>query len=427
MKRVFLKNGMTLIYKYNPNNLTSFSIAFEAGANLESDPQYYGVAHALEHMVYKGTKNYTEDEINEKLDKLFGFNNAMTNYPYVVYYGTCLSEDFEEGIKLYGDILKNPSLAEEGFKEEMKVILEELKEWKEDLYQACEDEAFYNAFTNRRIKELIIGNEQSLKNIGLNHIKEFYERYYTADNCVISVISSLDFKRVLNLVEDTFKDFTKKLKNKSPYILNKTESIYEENKHGTFKSQIGSKGAKVQIIYPIHRLSEEEIKALRVFNVAFGEGTSSFIYDEIRTKKGIAYDVGSTIKNEKGIKILKIYLGTSKENAEKAIDIILRKTEELKASNTYFTQSKIKELVKSLKLKRSLLLERSIQESASLANYEIMYGDFRNKKVFNDLVIEENYISPLYKELNELESIDDKIIMDTIKKVFQNPTIQILE
>ncbi len=56
-----------------------------------------GMAHALEHILFKGNEKLKEDEINEKLDDLFGFNNAMTNFPYVIYYGTTAKEDFEEG------------------------------------------------------------------------------------------------------------------------------------------------------------------------------------------------------------------------------------------------------------------------------------------------------------------------------------------
>ena len=85
----------------------------------------------------------------------------MTNYPYVVYYGTTLDEDFEKGFEIYSDILLNPTFPVEGFKEEIEVICAELKEWKDDSNQFCEDSMFYNGFDKRRIKNLIIGTEES--------------------------------------------------------------------------------------------------------------------------------------------------------------------------------------------------------------------------------------------------------------------------
>lgn len=425
MKKVVFKNGLTFIYKHVENNLTSFSISFEAGANLELKEEEYGLSHAVEHMVFKGTENFTEEEINKTLDRVFGFNNAMTNFPYVIYYGTLLSQDFEEGFKLYSDIVLNPSFPEEGFKEEIEVIIEELKEWKEDVHQFCEDELLYNAFNQRRIKELIIGNEKNLRNMTLHSIKNFYDKYYRANNCVISVVSSLEFERVFNIVKSIFGSWDKVLTDENPYI--RGENIYEDNKEGIFVKNIeGLEGSKIQILFPIHELTEEEVKALRVFNVAFGEGTSGILYDEIRTKKGLAYEVGSTIKNEKGIKVYKIYLGTSKNKTMQAISIIKNKIEEVKEKRGFFTEEKIDQLIKSLELKRSIALEKSIVQSMNLALYELMYGNRDEQDLDKEYILNNSYNSPLYSELRNLSEINEEMILSTINKVFKNATIQIL-
>ncbi len=131
MEKIIFKNGIKLLYKKAENNLTSFTIGFNAGANREENSEL-GIAHVVEHMLFKGTSSRTEYEINKLCDETFGFCNAMTNYPYVVYYGTTLDEDFEKGFEIYSDILLNPSFPLNGFKEEIEVICEELKEWKDD-------------------------------------------------------------------------------------------------------------------------------------------------------------------------------------------------------------------------------------------------------------------------------------------------------
>ena len=79
MEEYILENNLKLIYKHTESELTSICISIDAGAGVETEK--YGIAHATEHMVYKGTKNRTEKEINEDLSNIFGFNNAMTNYP----------------------------------------------------------------------------------------------------------------------------------------------------------------------------------------------------------------------------------------------------------------------------------------------------------------------------------------------------------
>jgi Predicted Zn-dependent peptidases len=404
MKKYKLKNGIKLIYKFRTSDITSFCIGFNAGALEEIEKFNLGTAHALEHMVSKGTKKRSEKEINSLCDKIFGFENAMTNFPYVVYYGTSLSEDFEKGLELYSDIILNPIFPEEGFKEEMDIIMEEFKEWSDDIYQYCEDSLLYNSFSGKRIKNLIIGRSDSIKAITLKDIKEFYERYYVPENCVISVCSSLGFDEVLHIVKEYFQGWNKEFKGIN-------QEVKEINSPGIFTEKISNiKGAKIQYLFNIDDLDEEEVKALTLFNAAFGEGTSGILYEEIRTKNGLAYDVGSFIKNERGIKFFSINMGTSIESIEKALTITNYKIEQIKKSKGYFNEEKIRDLSKSIKLKRQLKLEKSIQLCKELTTYELMYGSAEK----------------VYEEVENLECINEKKILEVINKVLKNPTIQVL-
>jgi predicted Zn-dependent peptidase len=404
MEKYTLKNGIKLIYEYRAADITSFCIGFNAGALEERDKFKLGTAHAVEHMLSKGTKNRTEKEINELCDEIFGFENAMTNFPYVVYYGTSLSQDFERGFELYSDMILNTTFPEQGFKEEMNIILEELKEWKDDVYQHCEDSLLSNAFNKKRIKDLIIGTEESVKAITLEDIKNFYDRYYAPENCVISVCSSLTIEDVILVVEKYFKDWEKS-------FCGIEEDEREFNQYGTFTEKISSiKGAKLQYLFNIDDLDEEEIKTLTVFNAAFGEGTSSILFDEIRTKNGLAYDVGSSIKNERGIKFFTINIATSEKNLERTLSIVDDSIYKIKNSTGYFTEKKINLLCRGIKLKRQLKLEKSIQLCKELTTYELMYGEA--KKV--------------YDEAAEFDYIDEEKILKVINKVLNKPTIQIL-
>lgn len=399
-----LKNGVKIIYEYRPGNITSFCIGFEAGANME-DGYKLGTAHALEHMLFKGTDNLDEVEINKLCDEVFGFNNAMTNYPYCIYYGTTLNSDFYNGFKLYSNIILKPSFPIKGFNEEMSIINEELKEWKDDLVQYCEDELFYNSFSTRRIKELIIGNEESIKKITLEELRRFYEEYYRPDNCVISVVSSLKFEKILNYVEIIYSDWRKNRNSRDI-------KLYECNKGGMYiKHKKGINGAKLKYLFTIHSLNEKEIKALLIFNSIFGEGTSSLLFDLIRTQHGLVYDISSNIKNEKGIKLFTIDLSTSEKNINKVLSLINNLIDEVKRNLNYFNEDIIRRNIKTLRLKRELKLEKSIELSKSLATYEIMYG---SAEIF-------------YDELKNLEDVKDKDIIDITNKVLNNPSIQIVK
>ncbi|NEZ45834.1 insulinase family protein [Clostridium niameyense] len=402
MDKIILKNGMTFLYKKNTGNITSLCIGFNAGA-LEENEFSFGTAHAVEHMVSKGTLKRSEQEINNLADSIFGFENAMTNYPYVVYYGSLLKEDFEKALDFYSDMLINPAFNEQGFKEEMEIILEELKEWKEDNYQYCEDTLLKNVFKKQRIKELIIGNEESVKNIKLIEVKEFYNKYYTPKNCVISVVSSMEMDVIESLIEKYFKDFKREFNDLQKVNYEKTNS----NKYINYKK--GIEGAKILYSCAIEDLNKKEIEALKIFNEEFGCGTSSMLFNEIRTKRSLAYDVGSLVKNERGIKLFNFYVSTSKDK----VDVVLKTLEDLiedaKNINGYFTQDKIESIVKNIRLKVGIRHESSIRLAMDMTVYELMYK------------------SNIDNEFEYIKKINEQYIKGVISKVLEKRNIQILK
>lgn len=403
MKKYLLKNGIRLIYEHSGSMITSFCIGFNAGALEEEDFNTYGTAHALEHMLFKGTKTRSEFQINKRCDELFGFNNAMTNYPYAIYYGTLLSVDFRSGFELFSDIILNPLLDSKGFAEEINVILEELKEWKDDAYQYCEDELLFNSFNTRRIKFPIIGTQDSIKNINIDAIRKFYEKYYVPGNCVITIASSLEFDEILTIVEHYFGSWSASFTGLNP--LN-----YEENISGKFIDEKDINGAKIIYAFPIDNLSREEIKALSLINFILGTGTSSVLYDEIRTKNGLAYEIWSDLKTERGIKLLKIMLGTSSKNIDRALkiidDVIYRSEEILSSLKT----EDIINSSKAIRLRRMLKVERSIELCKNYTTYELMGDSAEN----------------VLNEVADIECLNSRCIIDTARKVLVKPSIEII-
>lgn len=400
---VVMNNGIKLIYKKTMSKLTSISISIDAGACKEKE--ILGLAHATEHMVYKGTEKRSEDIINKELSRVFGFQNAMTNYPYAIYYGTMLNEDFEKAIDIFSDILINPTFNEEGFIEEMNVIKEELREWDEELEQFCEDKLFLNSFQERRIKYPIIGRIKDLEKITISDIKDFYKENYKPENTSIAVVSSLEIKEVIQIIERYFKDWKNHKKSYNEKIIYDIDNfnIYKDIKDGT-------KGCKVEIIFPIDNLTYDEIKALRIFNEYFGEGVNSVLFNNLRTKNGLIYDVLTKIAYEKYIKLYKITFSTSKENLNKALTIIDECIDYVKNHNLTFSEEDIRDYIKSIKLKKLFREEQNIILAKELSTYSTMFGSY---KIYDE-------------ELESLEEINNEAILEVAKKVLNNKSIEII-
>ena len=403
MKDYILKNGVKLIYKKSTSDLTSICVSLEGGALSEGEK--YGVAHATEHMVFKGTNKRSEGDINKELSGIFGFHNAMTNYPYVIYYGTLLGEDFEKGIDVFSDIIINPIFPKEGFKEEMDVIVEELKEWDEDIEQYLEDKLFLNAFNKRRIKYPIIGTFDSLKSLTLEDIKEFYNKVYFPSNTSIAIVTSLEFESVVNIIEKYFGNW-----NREKNIID--EVYYEDGVSGIFEDlREDIKTSKIQIMYPINKLTEKEVQALRIFNEYFGEGINSRLFDVLRTQNGLVYDVLTRVCHENGIKFYKVTLSTSKDNIYKALNLIDKCIFDIENLKETLKEDDVLTWKKSFKLKRLFREEQSIVLAKELSTYDTMFKDYKI------------YVS----ETEDLNDINLEFILKTAKKVLQKPLIEIIK
>ena len=403
MQEYILKNGLKLVYKSADSKLSSISIALDAGAVRDTEGKI-GIAHVTEHMIYKGTSKKSEAEINKEFSEIFGFQNAMTNYPYVIYYGTLLSEDLAKGIELYADLLINTTLGNVGFKEEMDVIKEELKEWDEEVEQFCEDRLFLNSYNERRIKYPIIGTEESLEKITLEDVKDFYNKYYFPKNTTIVIISQKSFKEVIDLVSKYFSGWDN--------IGYKTPLKEVEKAAGkTYKDKRdGISTAKVLITYDISVLSHEEIKVLKVLNQYIGEGVNSLLFDSLRTKKGLVYDVLTRISNESSIGLYKITFSTAEEKVQEAINLIESIFENLEETLKRLSKNEINSLVKSLKLKRLFNEEQSIRLSNATAMYDVMFGDYN-----------------LYlDEIEGLEKINKEDLIIVSNKIFKDKCIEII-
>lgn len=389
MKSIILDNGIRLNYSSNSNEISSICIGFEAGAAVE---EKLGIAHAVEHMVYKGTKNRTEEQINNELSEIFAFQNAMTNYPYVIYYGSLLKEDLEKGLDIFADILINPLFSNEGFKEEMNVILQELNEWDEELEQYCEDALFYNAIEDR-LKYPIIGVEDKLKLLTLDDLKDFYYNHYNPYNMVITIVSSLAFEEVLNLVKEKFLWWNNSIKYK--------KNLFNRNLiSGKFvKSKKGISNSRVEMIFDISKLNNRELGCLTVFDEYFGKGVNSILFNELRTKAALVYDVLTNVAYEKYISFYKISFSTKEDKVEEAINIInnsinnIEKIEDLD----------IKKMIKRIRMKKLFEQEKSIVVAKELTTNSVMD---RKIEIKDDITLKE--------------------VIRVVSSILKNPSIQII-
>ena len=198
-----LKNGITVLMEKRELPLVSASITNRFGGAYEKS-EIKGVAHFIEHLVFTGTKTRTHEDISREIEKKGGILNAFTSNEVTSFYFKMPSEHLFFGLDVLVDIIKNPKFDKEKFEKEKKVILEEIKMYKDDpqkhVFEKIEEAMFEKPFG-----EGVIGNEETIRRMDRDFVYNLYKQAYSPENYIVTIVGNADFDKVCEYIEKNFK------------------------------------------------------------------------------------------------------------------------------------------------------------------------------------------------------------------------------
>ncbi len=296
-----LSNQITVITEVLPYlKSASFGIWVKAGSANE-DESNNGIAHIIEHMLFKGTKNRNAKQIADEMSKIGGNMNAFTSKECTSYYATTLSEHLPITIDILSDMFLNSLIDEKALKKEKGVIVEEI-----DMYDDSPEDLVHEMLQQRIWKDhplgyLISGTKKIVRSITKDQILDFIDTYYVGENIIISVAGHFNEKEVLKLLEDKF-GVMKASSDKKIITTGKPEYnrvVYKKKKD---IEQLHLNIAFNSISY----LSEERY-ILSVFNNIFGGSINSRLFQKIRENSGLTYSIYSYGSSYKETGLYHIY------------------------------------------------------------------------------------------------------------------------
>ena len=203
MKKVLL-NGMTvLVHPVNNIPKVSIQLTYHVGSKDEESKQK-GLAHLIEHMIFKGTKKLSESDINAITHKLSGYANAFTSYDMTAYIYEFPSQHWHEGFTLLSDCMRNCRFDEQMLNSELKAVIQELKMYRDDYVDTAIHELFFQMFHDHPYHYPIIGFKQDLWNLNRDALVDFYHQHYVPNNAVLTVVGDVDPEEVFKEAEKTF-------------------------------------------------------------------------------------------------------------------------------------------------------------------------------------------------------------------------------
>lgn len=399
-----LENGLRLISIKKDSQLSSIHIGIKVGS-INEQANDRGISHFIEHMLFKGTKSYNNEELNDFLEQRGGEYNAYTDYSCTVFSITALAEELEPSIKILADMIQNSVFPEIEIEKERGVILAEIRTSKDDIEDYSFKRANEVAFVKSSLRFDTLGEEKTVKRFKKEQIVDYYNKYYIPNNAFITIVSQYDHEEIYNLINNYFFTWQKReLKEDSVSIENNIEK-----KVISFKKDIEQ--STIVYIFTFHGLSKQEELALKILNHKFGESANSILFRELREEKGLAYDVYSQMDITNYVKTLYIYTAVSEDKIDEAINSIDASIERIKTGEANFNENTVMLMKKVLKT----AVAATMEDCTDLGNY-VLHQSMDNESIYEFLEDMEN--------LEQIKSID---LYKVANKVFNSPTIHILK
>jgi len=385
-----LSNGIKVVYLRREAYVAHLGVMIHAGSRFEQ-PEEQGLAHFIEHCIFKGTKKRSSFDVFSDLDRVGGELNAYTNKEEISVHASFRKTHFSIAAELIGDILQNATFPEEELKKEKEVILDEIRSYLDSPIERIHDEFEAHLFEGHSLGYNILGTKKSVKGFTREDILNYIDRLFTPNNMVLSFVGDVSESLVRSVLEAEFGSIGGKGK---PHIEPPLISI------PPFK--IREKKAN----YQVHTLvggmapsyNEDSRRAMTLLtNLLGGPALNSRLILSIREKYGYAYSVEANYTPYSDTGYWNIYLGTDKKYLKKAISLI---HDELKKLIDYkLTENEISEAKEQLKGHLALSLDTNLELMFSLGKSVLIFG-----KV--------DTMQEIYQEL-------DKISVDDVQRVAQ--------
>ncbi|MBR5117583.1 MAG: insulinase family protein [Muribaculaceae bacterium] len=310
-----LGNGLKLVHVHRNSPVAWCGLAVNAGSRDEMVGQY-GLAHFVEHTIFKGTKRRSSTRINNRMEQVGGELNAYTTKESTMLYCIFPVEHLERAVELIADLVENSVFPEHEIATELDVVLEEVASYRDSPSEAVYDDFEDMLLAGSQLGHNILGEEKDLRRLTSGHCLDWLKRLYVPSNMVFFSLVSTPADRVFRLAEKYFGILShakKGLKRKAPATLEPQRKVVDLGLHQSHTIV----GARVPGMFDDHRFAFALLN-----NILGGPGMNSLLNVSLREKRGLVYTVESSLVTFADCGMIQIYLGCEHEKLKKALRLI---------------------------------------------------------------------------------------------------------
>ncbi|MEX0770353.1 MAG: pitrilysin family protein [Balneolaceae bacterium] len=367
VKKTTLDNGLKIITeKVESVKSVAVGVWVKTGSRNEPEEQA-GITHFLEHMLFKGTEKRTAYDIALSMEAVGGYLNAFTSNEYTCYYSRCLDTQLPLALDVLTDMIQNPVFPLEEIEKEKKVVIEEMKMYRDSPEDFLFEEFNGHVFKNHPLGRPIIGYEDTVNSFTRDHLLDYINHRYQPWNILVSVAGNVEHEKVVKLVSDYFEE-----SNSNPSVeYGQNMTSYQAEKKVITKPIeqthmiIGRRG-----LYFDH----DHKYLLLIANTVLGGGMSSRLHQNIREKFGYCYSIGTFNQSYTDAGLFGVYIGTDRNYVDHVRDLIFSEFQRL------FTEpisgNEMEESKSQLKGKLLLSQESMNNRMTRLAKSELYFNRF---------------------------------------------------
>jgi len=361
--RDVLDNGLRILTE-RMTQVRSISIGvwLTRGSRHETEEQS-GIAHFVEHMLFKGTATRSAEDIAQAIDSIGGQLDAFTAKEYASYYIKVLDEHLPLAIDILSDIVRNPAFAADDVEREKKVVVEEIK-----MVEDTPDDLVHELFTqgfweNHPLGRPILGTKETVESFTSPTLRDYFGGVYTARNLIVSAVGNLEHDRVRALVTEKFGSLVapgEKTTDRAPRVVPKIQIRNKELEQSHLCIGVSS--------YP---QNHDDRYASYVLNTLLGGSMSSRLFQNVREKRGLAYAVFSGLSAYRDAGSFTVYAGCSNEAVGEVIDLVVDELRGVKHAPV--PDAELQRSKDHLKGSLMLSLENTASRMSHLARQEIYF------------------------------------------------------
>ncbi len=316
-----LSNGLRMIHMPTASPVAYCGFAVNVGAR-DEEASEYGLAHFVEHMIFKGTEHHKANYILNRMERVGGELNAYTTKEETFVYSVFMKEHFYRAFELLTDLVFYSSFPEEQIERETDVILDEISSYEDSPSELIFDDFENLLFKGHALGHNILGEERFLEQFTSETGKSFMNRFYTPNNMVFFSMGDIPFMKIVKWAEELLSGTTSDLCHlyrKSPQQDVSAISLTLQKDTHQAHVMIGSLG------YSMY--DERRLPLFLLNNILGGPGMNNRLNVSLREHYGLVYTVESNITSYVDTGLFSIYFGTDPKNKEKAIKLVHKEIE----------------------------------------------------------------------------------------------------